>query len=112
MQELFRIPEEVSIRYIVNDISTCVRFYSELLGFEIRMNPPGFAMLSRGNMRLLLNEPGAGGAGQPMPDGSIPSPGGWNRMQLQTRDIHAAIDFLKNRNVTFRGELIAGNGGK
>lgn len=69
-------------------------------------------MLKKGNIRLLLNEPGAGGAGQAMPDGSAPQPGGWNRMQLQTPDIQATIDFLKSRNVKFRSELIVGNGGK
>lgn len=113
MDKLFDTPESVSIRYIVSDVNACVRFYSELLGFEIKMNPPsGFAMLKKGNIRLLLNEPGAGGAGQSMPDGSAPQPGGWNRMQLQTPDIQATIDFLKSRNVKFRSELIVGNGGK
>lgn len=113
MDTLFDEPETVSIRYIVQDVKACLDFYNSLLGFKIIMNPPsGFAMLSKGNMRLLLNEPGAGAAGQSMPDGTAPEPGGWNRLQLQTHDIHAAIDFLKSKNVKFRSDVIAGGGGK
>jgi catechol 2,3-dioxygenase-like lactoylglutathione lyase family enzyme len=90
-----------------------MKFYTELLGFEIVMNPPsGFAMLSKGNLRLLLNEPGAGAAGQSMPDGVKPAPGGWNRLQLQTQDIASAIEHLSTKNVQFRNELVKGNGGK
>jgi catechol 2,3-dioxygenase-like lactoylglutathione lyase family enzyme len=113
MDKLFDKPENVSIRYIVKDVKAAVQFYSDVLGFEIVMNPPsGFAMLSKGNMRLLLNEPGAGAAGQSMPDGTAPEPGGWNRLQLQTRDMQAAIDFLKSKKVKFRNEAVVGAGGK
>ena len=113
MSNTFVTPEIVNIRYIVNDVSSCVKFYAELLGFEIVMNPPGgFAMLKKGNLRLLLNEPGAGGAGQSMPDGDSPKPGGWNRIQLQTQDIASEIKRLKNKNARFRNELVTGNGGK
>ena len=67
---------EVSVRYIVDDVDAAVAFYRERLGFEVRMQPgPGFAMLVRGGLRLLLNAPGGGGgAGQSMPDGSVPAP--------------------------------------
>jgi catechol 2,3-dioxygenase-like lactoylglutathione lyase family enzyme len=113
MENHFLNGETVDVRYIVNDISACVTFYTQLLGFEILMNPPsGFAMLSKGNMRLLLNEPGAGGAGQSMPDGTAPTPGGWNRIQLQTKDIASAIKYLKSKHAEFRNELISGNAGK
>lgn len=113
MNSTFITPEIVSVRYIVSDVSSCIKFYVELLKFEIVMNPPsGFAMLSKGNLRLLLNEPGAGGTGQSMSDGVSPHPGGWNRIQLQTQDIASSIEHLKNRNATFRNELVIGNGGK
>lgn len=77
----------VSVRYITHDVGVAVGFYRDHLGFEVLMQPaPGFAMLSRGNLRLLLTTPaGGGGAGQPMPDGRMPQPGGWNRVQLQWR---------------------------
>ena len=66
----------MSVRYITDDVDAAVAFYVERLGFNVEMQAgPGFAMLSRGDLRLLLNRPGAGGAGQPMPDGRVPSPG-------------------------------------
>src|ERR671912_1972063 len=95
--------ETVAIRYVVSDISACMAFYTELLGFEIVMSvPPGFAILSKGNLRLLMNQPGAGGAGQSMRDGTTPTPGGWNRIQLQTTNIELAIDELKSKRARFR----------
>lgn len=113
MNSLFVNTETISVRYIVNDIEACVTFYTQLLEFEVVMNTPGgFAMLSKGNLRLLLNQPGAGGAGQSMPDGTVPAPGGWNRIQLQTMDIESAIHQLKNKKARFRNELVMGNGGK
>ena len=113
MDNTFFNSETVSVRYIVNDIDSCVKFYTQLLGFDVVMNPPsGFAMLSKGNLRLLLNEPGAGGAGQSMPDGTVPSPGGWNRIQLQTQDLESAIEELTKQKTRFRNELVMGNGGK
>ena len=70
----------VSVRYIAEHVYAAVDFYIERLGFNVEMRPsPGFAVLSRGDLRLLLNRPGAGGAGQPTPDGRRPQPGGWNR---------------------------------
>ncbi|MGH2616967.1 MAG: VOC family protein, partial [Thermomicrobiales bacterium] len=67
---------KVSVRYIVSDVDAVLPFYRDLLGFQIDMQPaPGFARLSLGDLSLLLNQPGAGGAGQAMPDGRIPAPG-------------------------------------
>jgi catechol 2,3-dioxygenase-like lactoylglutathione lyase family enzyme len=86
----------VKIRYIVSDIDAAIAFYTELLGFQVDMHPgPGFAMLSQGNLQLLLNRPGAGGAGQAMPDGQLPTPGGWNRIQLEVEDLAATVATLK-----------------
>ena len=103
----------VSVRYIVNDVDASVTFYKEFLGFDVVMHPgPGFAMLSLGNLRLLLNKPGAGGAGQAMPDGTIPSPGGWNRIQMEIEDLEIMIKTLKTKGAKFRNELVIGNGGK
>ena len=74
---------KVSVRYIVSDVDAVIPFYTDMLGFKVDMRPaPGFASLSRGDLQLLLNRPGAGGAGQAMPDGRLPAPGGWNRIQI------------------------------
>ena len=100
-------PTKVSVRYIVDDFDACVTFYTQLLGFDVEMHTPAaFAMLSKGNLRLLLNTPGAGGAGQTMPDGAKPSPGGWNRFHLEVQNIEAVIDALKSKNAKFRNELV------
>jgi predicted enzyme related to lactoylglutathione lyase len=72
---------------------------------------PGFAMLSRGDLRLLLNQPGAGGAGQPMPDGRMPEPGGWNRFQIEVSDLEAEVQALRAAGTSFRGEIVTGRGG-
>lgn len=101
------------IRYIVADIDAAVQFYKELLGFTVDMKAPeGFAKLSKGAIQLYLNKPGYGGAGQPMPDGTLPTPGGWNRIQLQVNNLEAFIAALKTKKVQFRNELVTGVGGK
>ncbi len=67
---------------MVDDVDTAIEFYTGHLGFEVRMSAvPAFADVARGNLRLLLSGP-ASSAGRPMPDGTTPSPGGWNRIHL------------------------------
>jgi catechol 2,3-dioxygenase-like lactoylglutathione lyase family enzyme len=105
--------ETVSVRYIVDDVDAAVAFYSGHLGFTVEMRPaPGFAMLGRGPLRLLLNAPGAGGAGQDAPDGSRPSPGGWNRVQIAVDDVASLHARLAAAGVKFRTGIVEGNGGK
>ena len=102
----------VSVRYITDDVDAAVAFYAERLGFDVEMRPgPGFAMLTRGDLRLLLNRPGAGGAGQPMPDGRRPEPGGWNRIQLEVSDLEREVAALRAVGASFRGEIVTGRGG-
>ena len=103
----------ISVRYIVDDVDAAIAFYTQHLGFEVVMHPaPGFAALKHGNLRLLLNAPGAGGAGAAMPDGSRPEPGGWNRFQMQVEDLRAMVERLRKDGVAFRSEIIEGNGGR
>lgn len=102
----------VSVRYIVTDVEAAVAFYVEQLGFKVDMHrPQGFASLLLGNLRLLINRPGAGGAGQSMADGQVPAPGGWNRIQIEVTDLAARVDQLKRNGATFRNEIVVGNGG-
>jgi predicted enzyme related to lactoylglutathione lyase len=102
----------VSVRYIVNDVDAAVKFYKDLFGFEVVMNPQtGFAMLTRGNLKLMLNQPGAGGAGKSMPDGATPSPGGWNRIQFEVEDLESLIRKLKSKGANFRNELVSAPAG-
>jgi catechol 2,3-dioxygenase-like lactoylglutathione lyase family enzyme len=103
----------VNVRYIVDDVDAAIAFYGDRLEFEVEMHPaPGFAMLSRGDLRLFLNAPGAGGAGAPMPDGRVPEPGGWNRIQIEVDDLGEAVDALRDAGATFRNEIVTGMGGK
>lgn len=104
----------ISVRYIVDDVDAAVDFYTSQLQFEVSMRPgPGFAMLRRGELRLLLNSPGGGGgAGQTLTDGSRPEPGGWNRFQLQVDDLDDAVATLRKADVDFRGDVITGRGGR
>jgi catechol 2,3-dioxygenase-like lactoylglutathione lyase family enzyme len=103
----------ISVRYIAEDVDAAMEFYTQHLGFDVEQHPaPGFATLSRGDLRLLLNAPGAGGAGQAMPDGRQPEPGGWNRFQLEVRDLAAEVESLRNSGAHFRNEIIGGRGGK
>ena len=105
--------DKVNVRYIVNDVDAAISFYSGALGFKVEMHPaPGFASLSLGNLQLLLNRPGAGGAGQAMPEGRRPAPGGWNRIQIEVDDLEAKVETLKNSGAHFRNEIVTGNGGK
>jgi catechol 2,3-dioxygenase-like lactoylglutathione lyase family enzyme len=104
----------VSVRYIVDDVDSAIAFYRDLLGFEEVMHPaPAFAMLSRGELRLILSAPGGGpGGGAAMPDGTTPAPGGWNRFALEVDDLAATVDDLRAAGVRFRNEIVDGVGGR
>jgi catechol 2,3-dioxygenase-like lactoylglutathione lyase family enzyme len=105
---------DISVRYIVDDVEAAVDFYTSHFQFEVAMRPgPGFAMLRRDDLRLLLNSPGGGGgAGQSLSDGGQPEPGGWNRFQLQVDDLYSTVDALRRADVKFRGDVITGKGGR
>jgi catechol 2,3-dioxygenase-like lactoylglutathione lyase family enzyme len=104
----------VSVRYIVDDVDTAIAFYCDHLGFEERMHPaPTFAMLTRGDLRLVLSAPsGAGGGGQAMPDGTSPEPGGWNRFMVEVEDLATKVAALRDAGVRFRNDIVVGVGGK
>lgn len=101
----------VAIRYIVDDVDAAIRFYEEHLGFKLDIHPaPGFAAMSKGDLRLLMNEAGAGGAGTA--GGERPEPGGWNRFQVEVEDLSALVDRLRSEGARFRGDMVEGRGGR
>ena len=104
----------VSVRYIVHDVDAAIAFYCGELGFEEVMRPaPAFAMLSHGDLRLVLSAPGGGpGGGAAMPDGTVPKPGGWNRFSLEVADIEATVERLRKAGARFRNDIVTGVGGK
>ena len=102
----------VSVRYMVDDVDAALAFYTTHLDFSLLSNAaPAFADVARGNLRLLLSGPRSS-AGRPMPDGSQPGPGGWNRIHLIVDDIHSEVERLRSAGVTFRNEVISGPGGQ
>ena len=104
----------VQVRYIVHDVDAAIAFYTGHLGFRLVMHPaPPFAMLSRGDLRLVLSAPNPmGGGGQSMPDGTKPEPGGWNRFAIEVRDLAAEVAALRAAGAHFRNEIVTGVGGR
>jgi len=104
----------VQVRYIVRDVDAAIAFYVTQLGFRLEMHPaPAFAMLSSGELRLVLSAPNpAGGGGQPMPDGREQQPGGWNRFAIQVDDLAATVERLRAAGAQFRNAIVTGVGGK
>ncbi len=104
--------EIVNVRYMVTDVVEAISFYTQLLGFELLTSAaPAFADVKRGALRLLLSGPKSS-AGRPMPDGTKPGPGGWNRIHLIVDDIEQHVQRLRTEGATFRNEIIEGPGGK
>ena len=101
----------VTVRYFVTSLDAAVAFYRDLLGFDEELRPsPAFAMLYRGDLRLLLSVPGHPGGGDALPDGSVPAPGGWNRIALQVEDLPAAVAELRGKGAPFRNDIVTGVG--
>ena len=103
----------VQVRYIVDDIDAAIDFYTKRLQFTLNMRPaPSFAMLTRGDLRLVLSAPNSiGGGGQSMPDGAKPAPGGWNRFMIEVTDIAATVSALRSAGCKFRNDIVKGVGG-
>jgi catechol 2,3-dioxygenase-like lactoylglutathione lyase family enzyme len=104
----------VQVRYIVHDVDAAATFYRQHLGFEeVMRRPPGFAMLERGDLRLVLTAPGApnSGGGSTLPDGRKPEPGGWNRFAVEVSDVDATVERLRHAGVPLRSGVIRGSGG-
>jgi catechol 2,3-dioxygenase-like lactoylglutathione lyase family enzyme len=101
----------VNVRYMVENVDTAVAFYTKHLGFSLLTNyAPAFADVVRGNLRLLLSGR-TSSAGRAMPDGTLPFPGGWNRIELLVEDLNAEVAKLKEQGLHFRNEIITGPGG-
>jgi catechol 2,3-dioxygenase-like lactoylglutathione lyase family enzyme len=104
--------EIVNVRYLVDNVDESIAFYTKLLGFELLTSvAPAFADVQRGNLRLLLAGP-TSSAGRPMPDGTKPGPGGWNRIHFVVDDIDAEVAQLRDAGATFRNDIVQGPGGK
>lgn len=103
----------VRVRYMVNELDPAVAFYINYLGFHEKQEAkPNFAILSRGNLELVLSTPfGPGGAAKPMSDGRKAEPGGWNRIILNVDDLRAEVERLRKQRLHFRNDIVSGPGG-
>jgi catechol 2,3-dioxygenase-like lactoylglutathione lyase family enzyme len=104
--------DTVSVRYMVDKVDESVDFYTRAFGFEVLSQfGPAFADVKRGNLRLLLAGP-TSSAGRPMPDGTKPGPGGWNRIHFIVDDLEGEVARLRESGVSFRNDIVVGPGGK
>ena len=103
--------DQVNVRYMVEDVDAAIEFYTKQLGFTLGTNSsPAFADVTRGNLRLLLSGRKSS-AGRAMPDGTLPFPGGWNRIELVVENLTSEVTRLKAEGLHFRNEIISGPGG-
>ncbi len=102
----------VSVRYMVDDVPAAIAFYTKYLGFSVESDAsPAFAAVKRGNLRLLLSGEQSSGR-RPMPDGTRPGPGGWNRIELPVQGIEQEAQRLRSAGVKFRrDDIVTGPGG-
>jgi catechol 2,3-dioxygenase-like lactoylglutathione lyase family enzyme len=100
------VAPSATVRYFVEDLDVAIAFYRDQLGFEEELHPsPTFAMLYRGELRLLLSVPGEPHA---LADGTLPEPGGWNRISLRVSNLRMTVAALRANGATFRREIAAG----
>jgi catechol 2,3-dioxygenase-like lactoylglutathione lyase family enzyme len=98
------------IRYLVKSVDSSIPFY-EVLGFKVRERwGPAFAILEREGLELWLSGPQTSAA-QAMPDGRVPSPGGWNRLVLRCDELLLKVHELRGIGAQFRNEPVSGPGG-
>ncbi len=102
----------VYVRYMIDDVQAAVDFYTRYFGFTVESDAsPAFAAVRRGNLQLLLSGQQSSGR-RPMPDGTQPSPGGWNRIELRVENIEKEVERLRAAGVKFRREdIVTGPGG-
>ena len=100
-----------TVRYLVEDVDAALPFY-QALGFSVtqRWGPP-FVMLARDDLSLWLSGPGTSAA-RGLPNGSVPQPGGWNRVVIEVESLEEAISALRETGARFRSEPVQGPGGR
>jgi catechol 2,3-dioxygenase-like lactoylglutathione lyase family enzyme len=101
-----------TVRYLVTDVERATEFYVERLGFVVEQEMlPAFARIRRDDLTLWLAGP-TSSAARPMPDGSRPEAGGWNRFVIQVADLAAVVEDLGAAGARFRNDVVTGPGGK
>ena len=101
----------VAVRYQVKDTDRSIDFYTGHLGFKLDRKAGPVGLISNDGFQIWLSGPGASGS-QPLPDGRVQAPGGWNRLALEVKDLPARVQELKKAGLHFRNEMLEGPGGK
>ncbi|MEW9529525.1 VOC family protein [Microbispora sp. NPDC049125] len=97
------------VRYLVDDVSAAVAFYTTHLGFTLRLDAaPAFADVVRGPLRLLLSGPASSGARATLPG----TPAGRNRIHLVVDDLDTEISRLRDAGLSFHSDVVSGPGGR
>ena len=104
-------PKTAVVRYQVQDVNRAIAFYTWQLGFELAQQTGPVAIVSRGQLHLLLSGPASSGS-RAMPDGRRQEPGGWNRIVLYVEDLDSTAATLRAAGTRFRNDIEAGPGGK
>jgi catechol 2,3-dioxygenase-like lactoylglutathione lyase family enzyme len=99
------------VRYQVRDADRAAAFYTEHLGFHLTQKAGPIAVVSRGDLHLLLSGPAASGS-RAMPDNQRQEPGGWNRIVLYVDSVESSIAALTGAGARFRNDVESGPGGK
>lgn len=100
------------VRYLVNNVDNSIAFYVSKLGFELEQQfGPAMAILRRDDLTLWIAGPQASAA-KPMPDGTVPTAGGWSRFVLTVDHLESLVTKLTADGVRFRNTIIEGPGGK
>ncbi|HEY6566998.1 MAG TPA: VOC family protein, partial [Actinomycetota bacterium] len=101
-----------TMRYLVDDVDSAVAFYTRALGFElVEQFGPAIAITRRDDLDLWLAGP-ISSAARPMPDGTQPTPGGWNRLVVEVEDLDETVGRLTSDGATFRNDIVDGPGGR
>ena len=99
------------VRYQVQDMDRSIAFYSHHLGFDLTQRAGPIAVVSRGDLHLLLSGAAASGS-RSMPDSRQQEPGGWNRIVLYVDSLDSTVTALRGAGTHFRNQVEVGPGGK
>jgi predicted enzyme related to lactoylglutathione lyase len=102
----------MTVRYLVNDVDAALPPFYRALGFRLtdRWGPP-FAVMKRKGLTLWVAGPGTS-ARKKLADGSLPVPGGWNRIVVEASGLDATLSKAIAAGGKARGRPIKGPGGR
>ena len=99
------------VRILVRDLDQAIATYRDAFGFTLlEQHGLVFARMVLDDLELGLSGPDSS-AWRPLVDGTIPAPGGWNRILIETTDLEATAARFLALGVTLRNGIVRGRGG-